>query len=90
MIETRALTAVPMLGDAPFVTHDPGVQLFTVERNVNVSGGVQALMLPTFHVTVLPEIVGAEPPDRPTSAIDVIQLGTLSVTVTLSVEMLET
>lgn len=84
MMETAALTDLPFSSAAPFVTQDPAAQVATAEVNVNVAGGSQASMLPTAHVTVLPDLLVVPLLGLPTTDTLLMQPGTASVTVTFS------
>jgi hypothetical protein len=57
-MDTDALAEVPVPGTAVFDTHVPAVHVFTFELKVKVWGRSQSPMVPSAHVTVLPDKVG--------------------------------
>jgi hypothetical protein len=89
MMETDALADDPEFGTALFVTHWPA-QPVTAELNVIVAGWSQELILPTFQVTVFPDMDADPLLGLPTSTGLFIQVGTVSVTVTFCGERLDT
>jgi hypothetical protein len=64
------------------VTEEPTKQDPTTELRVKVAGDSQGDIVPTFHVTLFPESPNVPLEGAPTTATEVKQEGTLSVTVT--------
>jgi hypothetical protein len=85
---TEAVTGVPLFGDAILLKLPVQVQ-GTVEANVQVTPGEQADKVPMFQDKLLPVNVCPAPPP-PTQVTVPAQVGKLSVTVTFSLEMVDT
>jgi hypothetical protein len=75
---------------AVFTTQLPAVQELNFDDKVSAAGRSQSPIVPTDHVTVLPDKTAEPLLGLPTNAALLKQFGRASVTVTFWVEMVET